>query len=127
MLPGTRNVSTFAYTQPALALAGLTLGMGLLNASVHEVGDLKVSLTFVTGTLVKFGAGLANLLSGHHASWEWLWQLLLWLAFVLGAFLGAVALMHWHQLALLVAAGLSLVLALAASLVHGLGQGPPTP
>ena len=114
-----------AYARPALAVAGLTLGMGILNASVHEVGGVKVSLTFVTGTLVKFGAGLADLLSGRHQSWEWLWQLTLWVAFVLGAFAGGLALLHLHQYSLLVAAGFSLGLAVVASLVHGLGQGPP--
>ncbi|RYY20151.1 MAG: DUF1275 domain-containing protein [Cytophagaceae bacterium] len=115
-----------AYARPALAVTGLTLGMGLLNASVHEVGGVKVSLTFVTGTLVKFGAGLANLVSGRQESWEWLWQIALWGAFLAGAFAGGVAVLRLHESALLVAAGLSLVLAAAASLVHGLRQGPPT-
>ena len=115
-----------AHAYPALALGSLTLGMGVLNASVHEVGEVKVTLTYVTGTLVKFGAGLAKLLSGQHDSWDWLWQVTLWVAFLVGAFGGAVALLHLPQGALLVAAGLSTVLALAASLVHGLRQGPPS-
>ncbi|RZK18404.1 MAG: DUF1275 domain-containing protein [Hymenobacter sp.] len=114
-----------AYRFPALAVWGLTLGMGMLNASVHEVGEHKVSLTFVTGALVKFGAGLANLLSGQPQSGEWLWQASLWLAFVAGAFAGSLALLHLPHHALLLAAGLSLGLAGAASLVHGLRQGPP--
>lgn len=114
-----------AYLAPLLAVAGLTLAMGVLNASVHEVGGLKVSLTFMTGTLVKFGAGLANLLSGRHESWDWLWQSSLWLAFLAGALAGAAALRYYQQAALLLAVGFSLVLAALASLVHGWRQGPP--
>ena len=57
-----------AHAYPGLAAGGLALAMGVLNASVHEVGGVKVSLTFVTGTLVKVGTGLADLLSGQHAS-----------------------------------------------------------
>lgn len=114
-----------AHGYPAGAVVGLTLGMGILNASVHEVGGVKVSITFVTGALVKVGAGLADLLSGRHESWAWLWQFMLWVAFLGGALAGATALRHLPQAALLVAAGLSLVLALAAGLVHGLQQGPP--
>ncbi len=115
-----------AYLFPTRGIASLTLAMGVLNASVHEVGGLKVSLTFMTGTLVKFGAGLANLLSGHHESWDWLWQVTLWVAFLGGALMGALALRHLREATLLLAAGLSLALALAASVVHNLRQGPPS-
>ncbi len=107
-----------AHAYPLLAIEGLTLAMGILNASVHEVGGAKVSLTFVTGTLVKFGTGLANLLSGRHESWDWLWQLTLWLGFLSGALAGAAALLRLPQAALLLAAGLSLALALLAGLVR---------
>lgn len=115
-----------AHGYPAGAIVALTLGMGILNASVHEVDGVKVTITFITGALVKVGAGLADLLSGRHESWAWLWQFTLWLAFGGGALAGATALQHLHQAALLLAAGFSLVLALVACLVPGLRQGPPT-
>jgi uncharacterized membrane protein YoaK (UPF0700 family) len=108
---------SLAHAYPPLAIEGLTLGMGVLNASVHEVGGTKVSLTFVTGTLVKFGTGLANLLSGRQESWGWLWQLTLWLGFLGGALAGAAALLHLPKAALLLAAFLSFALALLAALV----------
>ena len=115
-----------AHRYPALAIAGLTLAMGVLNASVHEVGGLKISLTFMTGTLVKFGAGLADLLSGHHESWGWLWQVTLWVAFLAGAVVGALVLKYFPHHALLLAAWVSLLLAGLAGLVHGWQQGPPS-
>jgi uncharacterized membrane protein YoaK (UPF0700 family) len=109
-----------AHYYPALTLRSLPLAMGVLNAAVHEVGGVKVSLTFVTGTLVRFGTGLADLLRGQLTSWAWLWQLALWLAFLVGALTGAGFLLHLRPEALPAAAGLSLVLALLAGLVRGL-------
>ena len=108
-----------AYTCPAAAIAGLTLAMGTLNASVHEVGHVKVSLTFVTGTLVRFGTGLADWLSGQAPAQDWLWPVTLWLAFLAGALGGAAALRHLGPLALPAAAGLSLALAGLARRVRG--------
>jgi uncharacterized membrane protein YoaK (UPF0700 family) len=103
-----------AYAWPAATIAGLVLAMGALNASVHEVGRVKVSLTFVTGTLVRFGTGLADWLSGQAPAQDWLWPVTLWLAFLAGALGGAAALHHLGPLALPTAAGLSLALAAAA-------------
>jgi uncharacterized membrane protein YoaK (UPF0700 family) len=50
-----------AYAGSAIAIAAPVLAMGVLNASVYQVGRVKVSLTFVTGTLVRFGMGLGRL------------------------------------------------------------------
>jgi uncharacterized membrane protein YoaK (UPF0700 family) len=109
-----------AHAYPALGAGGLTLAMGVLNASVHKIGDLQVSLTFFTGALVKLGTGLANLLSGRAKSWEWLWQLALWSCFLGGTVGGAALAMHQPHAALPLAAGFSLALALLASLARGL-------
>lgn len=79
-----------------------------------------MSLTFVTGALVKTGAGLANLLSGRHASWDWLWQFALWLSFLGGSVVGALTLLHFPPAALPLAIGLSLALAALAGWVRGL-------
>ena len=45
----------------------MVLAMGALNASMHRAGKVAVSLTFVTGTLVKFGQGLGDFLTGRGA------------------------------------------------------------
>lgn len=108
-----------AYAVPVAAIASLVLAMGALNASVHQVGRVKVSLTFVTGTLVRFGTGLADWLSGQAPAQDWLWPMILWLAFLAGALGGAASLEHLGPHTLLVAAGLSLGLAALASRVRG--------
>jgi len=108
-----------AYAWPPAAIESLVLAMGALNASVHQVGRVKVSLTFVTGTLVRFGAGLADWLSGQAPAQDWLWPVALWLAFLAGALGGAAALRHLGGGALLGAAGLSLGLAVVARRVRG--------
>jgi uncharacterized membrane protein YoaK (UPF0700 family) len=107
-----------AYAGPAVAIAAPVLAMGVLNASVYQVGRVKVSLTFVTGTLVRFGMGLADWLSGQAPAHDWLWPMALWLAFLGGALGGAVAQLLLGPGALLLAAGLSLVLAGAARWVR---------
>ncbi|WP_140465675.1 YoaK family protein [Hymenobacter nivis] len=108
-----------AHLRPALAVGALTLGMGVLNAAVHEVGGVKVSLTFVTGTLVRFGTGLAGLLSGQRTSWDWLWQATLWLGFLAGALAGGGVLVQRPAAALPAAAAGALALAVAARRVRG--------
>lgn len=113
------NLLVLAYALPVAAIESLVLAMGVLNASVHQVGRVKVSLTFVTGTLVRFGTGLADWLSGQAPAQDWLWPTTLWLAFLAGALGGAAALRHLGGAALLGAAGLSLGLALVARRVRG--------
>jgi len=94
--------------------------MGVLNAAVHEVGGVRVSLTFVTGALVRFGTGLADVLRGQATSWDWLWQLLLWLGFGAGAWAGGAFQLHLRPEALPAAAAASAALALLAGVVRGL-------
>ena len=40
----------------------MVFAMGALNASMRRAGNIPVSLTFVTGVLVRFGQGLGNFL-----------------------------------------------------------------
>lgn len=109
-----------AHYQPGRALWLLPLAMGVLNAAVHEVGGVRVSLTFVTGALVRFGTGLADVLRGQATSQDWLWQLLLWLGFGAGAWAGGAFQLHLRPEALPAAAAASAALALLAGLVQGL-------
>lgn len=109
-----------AHHYPALGVGSLTLAMGVLNASVHKIGDVQVSLTFFTGALVKFGTGLGNLLSGRPESWGWVWQLALWLCFLGGALGGASMVLHQPQVALPLAAGFGVALAGLAAVARGL-------
>ncbi|MBV9750672.1 MAG: DUF1275 family protein [Acetobacteraceae bacterium] len=76
--------------QPRWTVAALVLAMGALNAAMSRVGEVTVSLTYVTGTLVKFGQGLGRTLCGTPGGWVWLWQLPMWLSLLAGATAAAV-------------------------------------
>jgi uncharacterized membrane protein YoaK (UPF0700 family) len=52
----------------------MAFAMGALNASMHRTGNIPVSLTFVTGMLVRFGQGLGKLLIRRATGWNWLAQ-----------------------------------------------------
>lgn len=69
----------------------MVLAMGALNAALHRAGNLPVSLTFVTGTLVRFGQGLGDALAGRAESRGWAAQALPWLGLVAGAVLAGAA------------------------------------
>ncbi len=75
---------------PASAAAIFVLAMGALNASLSRIGDASVTLTYVTGTLVKLGQGIGHALCGRSAGWSWLWQAPMWLSLLAGATLGTV-------------------------------------
>ncbi len=70
---------------PGAAIPALTFGMGMLNAAAQHAGAVKVSLTYVTGTLVKLGQGLGLLLCGKRQGWGWLEQAVPWLGLLGGA------------------------------------------
>ncbi len=68
------------WTMPAFVLA-----MGALNASMTRIGEASISLTYVTGTLVKFGQGIGHTLCGKPHSWSWMWQAPMWCSLLAGA------------------------------------------
>ncbi len=77
---------------PALATGALmALAMGAQNGILHTAGRTTTGLTYITGSLVKFGEALADALTGAgpvSASWPYL---ALWLGIVAGGVSGAVA------------------------------------
>ncbi len=103
-----------AYSWAPLAIASLALGMGMLNASVHQLGGVNVGLTYVTGALVKAGTGLADWLSGRPGPRDWYWQALGWSCFLLGATVGAWGLLHLGIVMLAAVSGRALLLAVVA-------------
>ncbi len=70
---------------PAGTVTALLLAMGALNASMTRIGQFTVSLTYVTGSLVRFGQWLASLCCGKRDGWGGLLQLPLWLSLLAGA------------------------------------------
>ena len=69
----------------------IVFAMGALNASMHRAGNIPVSLTFVTGVLVRFGQGLGKLLTRRGTGWNWLAQAVPWIGMVTGATIGGTA------------------------------------
>ena len=97
---------------PALTLgvAALALAMGLQNSVLRQAGGAKVTLTYVTGTLVNLGHGLADAVLGQGSVWGS--YLLMWLGLVGGAALGALGATRYGALALVAPAAAAALLAL---------------
>jgi uncharacterized membrane protein YoaK (UPF0700 family) len=64
--------------------------MGAVNTLFEAEGDVSVGLTYMTGTLVKFGLRLSAALTGGDR-FGWAPYLVLWLGMLAGAVAGAVA------------------------------------
>lgn len=79
--------------EPSASLGLLVFAMGLQNAAVHRAAGVKASLTYVTGTLVALGEGLADaiLVRSGTERWSFAPYLLFWCALVAGAAVGALA------------------------------------
>ncbi len=70
---------------PGWTVSALVLAMGALNAAMSKVGSASVSLTYVTGALVKFGQGVGNWLTGRRADLSWLLQAPMWTSLLAGS------------------------------------------
>ncbi|MBV8661524.1 MAG: DUF1275 domain-containing protein [Hyphomicrobiales bacterium] len=75
----------WAALLPTLAIPPIVLAMGALNSAMSHVGQTSVSLTYVTGTLVKFGQGVGEWLCGKNRDWSWRLQGVMWLCLLSGA------------------------------------------
>ena len=106
----------FFYGAPHLTVAALVLAMGLENAvSQSETGAAGIGLTYMTGTLVKVGQGLAMVLVGG-PRWGWLPNFLLWTALVICAAIGALAYQRLNLHAVWCAAAFALLLSISTGI-----------
>lgn len=97
-----------------LAILMLAMAMGAENTVFAEDGEVRIGLTYMTGTLVKLGKGITTaLLGGDRVGWAP--YFLLWLGLVAGAALGATAYLRLGPQALWWAAGSMALLALVAA------------
>jgi uncharacterized membrane protein YoaK (UPF0700 family) len=71
---------------PAILLA---IALGIQNTSIQKAAGMHVALTYVTGTLVRFGRAIAHALAGQAPWHAALPYLLLWLGMIGGAAGGA--------------------------------------
>ena len=98
----------------AVAVVLMILAMGAENATFEREGEVSISLTYMTGTLVKMGQRLVTALTGGER-WGWVRHFLLWLAMVIGAALGATAYSVFALNALWIAVTLAGALAVVLS------------
>jgi uncharacterized membrane protein YoaK (UPF0700 family) len=83
--------ATFAdFGVMTFAIAAMTMAMGAENAVFARDGEVHIGLTYMTGTLVKFGQHLTAALMGG-PRWGWRPYLLLWLGLTAGAVAGALS------------------------------------
>ena len=93
----------------------MVLAMGALNASMHRAGRIGVSLTYVTGTLVKLGQGLGDYLARRAAGWDWLAQASPWAGLIAGAAIGGALYLWVAAAAIWIPAVMALSLALVSA------------
>ncbi len=93
------------------ALATMAFAMGAENAIFEAEGEVQIGLTYMTGTLVKFGQWLATAVSGGDP-WGWVPYAMLWLGLVAGAVLGAAMFPHFGVFSLAMPATMLAILAL---------------
>ena len=91
----------------------VVFALGIQNATLQDEGGRSLALTYVTGSVVRFGTGLANLVLHEPAPSFWL-QAPLWGGLTAGAIIGGFLHFWFGEPAFLFPAGLSALLAVVA-------------
>ena len=91
----------------------IVLALGLQNAILQDEGGRSIALTYVTGAVVRFGTGMANLILGTVAPSFWI-QAPLWAGLSSGAVVGGLLQLRYRESAFLFPAALAGALALVA-------------
>jgi uncharacterized membrane protein YoaK (UPF0700 family) len=105
--------ATLASSAGWIALLAMVLAMGAANMALPQTGPVRIGLTYMTGTLVRIGKGVADRLMGQSAPGLGA-DLGLWGALAVGALAGAGAFALWGPPALWGPAAIALLLALLA-------------
>ncbi|MEU1549038.1 YoaK family protein [Nocardia sp. NPDC005745] len=103
----------------------VAFGVGALNTSFVQNGEVSVPLSYVTGTLVKMGQGIERHLSGGDYA-DWLGYFLLYTGFVLGALLGGLLSLVVAGWAMLITATVVCLLVTGFTYLHLDRHGPLT-
>jgi uncharacterized membrane protein YoaK (UPF0700 family) len=101
----------------ATAAEPMVFAMGALNAAMHRAGNIPVSLTFVTGVLVRFGQGLGDFLTRRTTGWKWLMQIAPWVGLIAGATFGGATYLRIGAAAIWVPVGLAGLLAVYSAAI----------
>lgn len=116
-------VAALMVGQSALGAAGLlALAMGAENTVLEREGEAPLGLTYMTGSLVRIGFGLAGLVTGRRYP-GWGSYALLWLGLVVGAVTGAWLFPILQQDAIWLGSGAALVMALLIAVMRRDAQG----
>jgi uncharacterized membrane protein YoaK (UPF0700 family) len=102
----------------------IVLALGLQNATLQDEDGRSLALTYVTGAVVRFGTGVANLLLGTVSSSFWL-QAPLWAALSSGAVIGGLLQIRYGESAFLFPAALAALLAVVAVVMTLAKPGSP--
>ena len=89
---------------------------GTENAVFERDGEVRIGVTYMTGSLVRVGNGIAGAILGRGGN-GWAGYLLLWLGFVAGVALGALSFGSGNSETLWAASGAALALAGVSVLV----------
>ena len=108
----------------SVAAIPIAVAMGLQNAALHRVGQRTVGLTYITGMLVRCGQELAEAIAGRGERWAWLGDLGMWLAMICGAVIGGVSFIWLGLQAVVIPAGIAIVLAIVGARAASLGVVP---
>ena len=120
ILAGAATLNAFGSEIAAVVLMVLT--MGAENATFESDGEVHIGLTYMTGTLVKFGQRIAEAVVGGRR-FAWASYLFLWLGLVLGAVAGAATYLRLGLGGLWVAAVFAVLLTIGAALTSRDGWG----
>ncbi|WP_231390199.1 YoaK family protein [Nocardia sp. CNY236] len=101
----------------------VAFGVGSLNTSFVQNGEVSVPLSYVTGTLVKLGQGIERHISGGDLA-DWLGYFLLYASFALGALLGGLLSLLVPGWAMLITATVVCLLATGYTYLHLDRHGP---
>ncbi|RVQ69719.1 DUF1275 domain-containing protein [Croceicoccus ponticola] len=97
------------------ALIPIAAAMGGMNLAFEVDGDVRVGLTYMTGTLVKLGMRIADAMIGGPPL-GWMPYLLLWAGLVTGGVTGAFAQLAFGVLSLWLAAAFALAVTVAVTM-----------
>ncbi|MGO4648624.1 YoaK family protein [Nocardia sp. 2YAB30] len=103
----------------------IAFGVGALNTSFVQNGEVSVPLSYVTGTLVKMGQGIERHVSGGDYA-DWLGYFLLYASFALGALLGGLLSMLVAGWAMLITATTVCLIVTGFTYLHLDRHGPLT-
>jgi uncharacterized membrane protein YoaK (UPF0700 family) len=97
----------------AAMIVPVVIAMGIQNAAIDKERAASMGLSYVTGTLVSLGDGLADALRSPRSRRRpgWMPHLLHWLGLVCGAACGTLTYAAWSRTALLCPAAIAALLA----------------